>query len=169
MRRWIIQLPNNSVSLQWRHNERDGVSNHHHLDCLPRRRSKKIPKLRVTGHCKGNPPATGWFPSQRAHNAESVFIWWRHHVAVKSRFYALNDTLLICAIKKDWAVWNMCTAKYSSSRGIRATATNKKHALYNVCYTRQMVISTETHRQTKYGEYKALPIDCFIKCEVHEI
>ena len=36
-------------SLQWRHNERDGVSNHRHLDCLFncvfRRRSKKTSKL----------------------------------------------------------------------------------------------------------------------------
>ena len=37
----------------WRHNERDGVSNHRRLDCLHnrlfRRRSKKTSKLRVTG------------------------------------------------------------------------------------------------------------------------
>ena len=44
-------------SLQWRHDERDGVSNHQHHECLLnrlfRRRSKKTPKLRqlwpVTG------------------------------------------------------------------------------------------------------------------------
>ena len=39
--------------LEWRHNERDGVSNHQLLDCLLnrlfRRRSKKTSKLRVTG------------------------------------------------------------------------------------------------------------------------
>ena len=38
--------------LQWRHNERDGVSNHRRLDCLLNRlfwyRSKKISNLRVT-------------------------------------------------------------------------------------------------------------------------
>ena len=41
------------TSLQWRHNERDGVSNHQPHDCLlnrlSRRSSKKTPKLRVTG------------------------------------------------------------------------------------------------------------------------
>ena len=67
-------------SLQWRHNERGGVSNHRHLDCLLnhsfRRRSKKSPKLRVTG----NSPVTGEFPAQRISNAGNVSIWWRHHV-----------------------------------------------------------------------------------------
>ena len=79
-------------SLQWRHNERDGVSNHHPHDCLRKRlfgsRSKKTPKLRVTGLCAGNSPVTGEFPAQRASYAENVSIWWRHHVRcpLKSRF-----------------------------------------------------------------------------------
>ena len=42
-------------TLQWRHNERDGVSNHQPYDCLLsrlfRRKSKKPPKLHVTGLC----------------------------------------------------------------------------------------------------------------------
>ena len=70
-------------ALQWRHNERDGVSNHQPHDCLLnllfKRRSKKISKLRVTGLCAGNSPVTGEFPAQRASNAENVYIWWRHH------------------------------------------------------------------------------------------
>ena len=48
--------------LQWRHNERDGVSNRRRLDYLLnrlfRRRSEKTSKIRVTGLCKGNPPVT---------------------------------------------------------------------------------------------------------------
>ena len=71
---------------QWRHNERDGVSNHkpHHclLKRLFRRRSKKTSKLCVTGLCEGNSPVTGEFPAQRASNAENVSIWWRHHAVV---------------------------------------------------------------------------------------
>ena len=43
------------MSLQWRHNKRDGMLNHRRLDCLLnrlfRRRSKKTPKHRVTGLC----------------------------------------------------------------------------------------------------------------------
>ena len=72
-----------SITLQWRHDERDDVSNHQPHDCLlnrlSRRRSKKTSKLCVTGLCEGNSPETGEFPAQRASNAENVFIWWRHH------------------------------------------------------------------------------------------
>ena len=71
-------------SLQWRHNGRDGVSNHQPHDCLLnllfRRRSKKSSKLRVTGLSVGHSPVTGEFPAQWASNAENVSIWWRHHV-----------------------------------------------------------------------------------------
>ena len=69
--------------LQRRHDGRDHVSNHQPRDCLlnrlSRRRSKSTPKLRVTGLCEGNSPATGEFPAQRVSNAENVSIWWRHH------------------------------------------------------------------------------------------
>ena len=48
------------ATLQWRHNDRDGVSNHQPHDCLFkrlfRRRSKKTSKLRVIGLCAGNSP-----------------------------------------------------------------------------------------------------------------
>ena len=51
---------NQTVTLQWRQNERDGVSNHRRLDCLLdrmfRRRSRKTSKPRVTGLCEGNSP-----------------------------------------------------------------------------------------------------------------
>ena len=50
------------IVLPWHHNERGGVSNHRHLDCLLnrlfRRWSKKTSKLRVTGLCEGNSPVT---------------------------------------------------------------------------------------------------------------
>ena len=67
----------NSI-LRWRHNERDGVSNHQPHDCLLkclfRRRSKKTTKLRVTGLCAGNSTVIAEFPAQRATNAENVSI-----------------------------------------------------------------------------------------------
>ena len=57
-------------TLQWRHNKRDGVSNHRRLDCLLnrlfRRRPKKTSKLRITGFCEGKSPVTSEFPAQRA-------------------------------------------------------------------------------------------------------
>ena len=76
-----------SLSLQWHHNERDGVSNHQPHDCLLnrlfKRRSKKTSKPRVTGYCARNSPVAGEFPAQMASNAENVSIWWRHHVIVE--------------------------------------------------------------------------------------
>ena len=82
---------------EWRHNKRDGVSNHRRLDCLRgrlfRHRSKKIAKLCVTGLCERNPPVTGGSPSQRASNAENVSTWWRHHDSPVP--------------KHNW-VWTMC-------------------------------------------------------------
>ena len=70
-------------TLQWRHNERYGVSNHQPNDCLLkrlfRRRSKKTSKLRVTGLFAGNSPVSGEFHAQMASNAENFSIWWRHH------------------------------------------------------------------------------------------
>ena len=71
------------LSLEWRHNGRDRVSNHQPHDCLLNRlfrhRSKKTSKLRLTGLCVGNSPGTGEFPAQMASYAENVSIWWRHH------------------------------------------------------------------------------------------
>ena len=73
------------ITLQWRHNEHDGVSNHQPNDCLLnrlfRRSSKKTSKFRVTGLCEGNSPVTGEFPAQRASNAEKVSIRWRNHAS----------------------------------------------------------------------------------------
>ena len=71
------------MTLHWRHNEHDGVSNHQPhdwlLDRLFRCGAKKASKLRGTGLCAGNWPVTDEFPAQRTRNAENVFIWWRHH------------------------------------------------------------------------------------------
>ena len=52
-----IVSPHTVMSLRWRHNERDGVSNHQPHDCLlnrlSRRRSKETSKLCVTGLLRG--------------------------------------------------------------------------------------------------------------------
>ena len=88
---WDVGLYNLHLvlSLQWRHNGRDCVSNHQSHDCLLsrlfRRRSKKTSKLRVTGLCAGNWSVTGEFPTQKASNAENVSIWWRHHVITQHK------------------------------------------------------------------------------------
>ena len=70
-------------ALRWRHNGRDGVSNHQPHDCLLnrlfRRISKKISEPRVTGLCAGNSPLTGEFPITKGQWRGNVSIWWRHH------------------------------------------------------------------------------------------
>ena len=89
-RQWTRSSLNQMIicSLQKHHHERYGVSNHQPRDCLLNRlfrhRWKKTSKLRVTGLCAGNSPATGEFSAQRASNAKNVSIWWRHH-AVSSQ------------------------------------------------------------------------------------
>ena len=78
-------------TLQWRHNQRNGVINHRHHGCLIdrlfRHRSKKTLKHRVTGLC--NSPVTGVFPMQMVSNAGKCFhlitsswLWSRNHVSV---------------------------------------------------------------------------------------
>ena len=80
--------------LHWRHNGRDGVSNHQPYDCLVNRlfghRSKKTSKLRVTGLCEGNSLGTGKIPAQMASNAKNICIWWRHHKSPSYQYKVSN-------------------------------------------------------------------------------
>ena len=81
----LFGLQHWDITLQWRHNGHDSVSNHQPHYCLLnrlfRRRSKKTSKLCVTGLCAGNSQGTGEFPAQMASNAENFSIWWQHHDA----------------------------------------------------------------------------------------
>ena len=90
-------------TLQWRHNERDRVSNHQPHDCLLNRlfrhRWLKSSKLRITGLCAGNSPGTSELPAQRASNAENVSIWWRHYdKAIAKHNKPQNQTQNICDV-----------------------------------------------------------------------
>ena len=80
---WDCSGGDSYFTLQWRHNRRNGVSNHKPHDCLlnrlSRRRSRKTSKLRGTCLCARNSPVTGELPEQMASNAENVSIWWRLH------------------------------------------------------------------------------------------
>ena len=57
------------------------VSNHQQLDCslvclgLQRKHAKPV----LLALCERNPLVTGGFPSQKATNAESLFLSWHHH------------------------------------------------------------------------------------------
>ena len=78
-----FQISNRLISLQWRNNECDGVSDHQPHECLlnhlSRCRSKKTSRLRTTGLYQG---IRWWLVNspQMASNAENVSIWWRHRV-----------------------------------------------------------------------------------------
>ena len=75
---YVVIWMDDVCPLQWRHNGREGVSNHHSHGCLlnriSRSRSKKKSKLRVTGLCEGNSPVSGEFPAQMANYTEDVAI-----------------------------------------------------------------------------------------------
>ena len=72
-----------SISLHWRHNERHGVSNHRHIDCLRNRFVQAHTQGNINTprhwHLWGKSTDDRWIPITRASVAENVFIWWRHH------------------------------------------------------------------------------------------
>ena len=104
------------ISLQWRHNERDGVSNQQPHDCLLsrlfRRRSKKISKHCVTGLCAGNSPVTDEFLAQVASNADNISIWWCHYVEFESH-------AMTCNMLKHVHGFSLSYMKYRKMFGIR--------------------------------------------------
>ena len=84
------QTSNRKISsLQWRHNDHDGVSNHQPHGCILNRllRAQIKENIKAPRHWPlcGEVTGTGEFPTQRASNVENVSIWWRHHVKSQSR------------------------------------------------------------------------------------
>ena len=77
--------------LQWRHNGRNGVSDHQPHDCLLnrlfKRWSKKTPKFHVTGRCAGNSPEPGEFP---------------HKEPVTRKMFPFDDAIM-------YLCWEVCT------------------------------------------------------------
>ena len=106
----LVDIYSVMVSLQWRHNERDGLSIHQPYDCLLnrllRRRSTKTSKLRVTGLCAGNSPVTGEFPAQTASNAESISIWWRHNGWIGQNLLGIIIGIVKYVLLMDWNCWD---------------------------------------------------------------
>ena len=106
--RFLIALPINT--LQWRHHELDGITNHQPhdclLNCLFRRWSKKTSKLRVTGLCEWNSPMTGEFPAYTASNAENASIWWRHHcLSICKLDISMNWASIHYAVRRPITIW----------------------------------------------------------------
>ena len=85
-----------NCALQWRHHERDGVSNYWRIDCLLNRlfrcRSMNTSQPRVTGLCEGNSP----------------------HKGVESRkMFPFDDVIMVC-----WPVWQLQIEPSSRATGI---------------------------------------------------
>ena len=125
------------ITLQRRHNEHDGFSNHQHHDCLLnrsfKRRSKKTSKLRVTGFCEGNSPVTGELPEQRASNAENVSIWWRHHEIKLER---------ACMSVSPERTFRLCSKRFCVQTGCLIALDNKAKYLF-IEYNRVWLRSEE--------------------------
>ena len=120
--------------LRWRHNGRDGVSNHQPHDCLFNRlfryKSKKASKLRITTLCVGNSSVTVEFLAQMASNVENVSVWWCH------RDQRIIRTILgrfKCFVKKELIrkdviyTWNM---KYFYLADYHKRANDMRELLY---------------------------------------
>ena len=79
----------------WRHNDRDGVSNHQPHDCLLnwlfKRRSKKTSKLRVTGLCAGKFTGDRWLPRTNGQQRGKCF----HLMTSSYHDSARNENVII--------------------------------------------------------------------------
>ena len=103
-------------ALQWRHNERDGVSIHQPHDCLLnrlfRRKSKKTSKLRVTGLCVGIHRS---LPTQRVSQAENISIWWGNHVSECRMMIISHKYRLLFSASVHWPFTNIQCTLHSAS------------------------------------------------------
>ena len=120
-------------TLQWRYNERGGVSYHQPHDCLLnrlfRRISKKTSKLCITGLCGGNSPVTSEFPAQRASDAEKfpfndviMIVLYGRCITSHMESYAPSHHLNQCWLIVTWTLgnkfqWNL-HQKYNNFRSI---------------------------------------------------
>ena len=125
---------------QCRHSGDDGVSNHQPHDCLLnslfRHISKKTSKLRVTGHCEGNPPVTGEFPAQRA---------------VTRKMFPLDESFWLI-LKYGW----IYTMKYLLSTGCETTTKQVMHNSAIGCILYRYVWELEWVRITQGQGYSAI-------------
>ena len=154
-----LSCTNRSLSLQWRHNGHDSISNHQPHDCLLnrvfRRRSKEKSKLRVTGLCAVNSPGTGEFPAQMAsyRSRKNVSIWWRHHERYKRRgaltVRVLHSERRSEPIGRWWGRRHRNVGRPSVKRLARARHRPKNGVKYNVSDgIRDMIVTSETWKCT---------------------
>ena len=121
-------------SLQWRHNERNGVLNHGRLDCLLkrllRRSSKLTSKFRVNDLCEGNPPVTVTcgFPSQRA-----------------SKMFTFDYVIMIYLTQLLQLIWRSSARRFCLVQIIPCHLYGKSHYLYHLCFLLIATIRKKFH------------------------
>ena len=77
--------------LQWRYNERDGVSNHQPYDCLFNRLFKAQVKENVTGLCAGNSPVmSSLVNTSYSYKCDGSYYW-----IFTDRVYCMSDQVAI--------------------------------------------------------------------------
>ena len=84
-------------SVQWRHNERDGVSNHQHHDCLLNHLFKgQIKKKHQSSASLTFVRRFHWWPMNSPHKGpeRGKCFWWRHHVARHWMFATVTQSIL---------------------------------------------------------------------------
>ena len=81
--RLFLDSSQSHQTLQWRHNERDGISNHQPRDCLFNRLFKAQIKenIKAPRHWPSWGEFTGdrWIPRTKGQYHGKASIWWRHH------------------------------------------------------------------------------------------
>ena len=102
-------------TLQWHHSGHDGISNQWLRDCLLNHLIRRTSKLHVTGHCEGNPPVTGGFPTKRASKVENVSIWWWHHEELPTLHSGSRTCFSVC-IKTIFAVTRISHCQDKNSK-----------------------------------------------------
>ena len=128
-------------ALQWRYNERDGVSDHPPHDCLLnrllRRRSKETSKLRVTGRCAGNSPVAGKFPAQRFPFDDVIMSKFDHIITshhIITSITSIESVQLyvhsswnggMCWFRKNLTAYSVHTHFLNKHRVIRSKATDR--------------------------------------------
>ena len=121
------------IALQGHHNERDGVSNHRHIDCLFKRlfrwNSNKTAKLHVTGLCEGYPPVSGGSP---------------HKWQITRQMFPFEDVIRVCMVlysvpihcqSQSWP--NVAQMSHSTSMCLQSTTMKKSIGIFYQYYRPQ--------------------------------
>ena len=133
----------NVMSLLWRHNGSDGVSNHQPHNCLLnrsfRRRSKKPPNHRVTGLCAGNSPVTDEF---------------LHKWPITRKMFPFDDVVVLRKFPLLVAseVFNITNSGTKISQNIR----HRCIQLHTDAYTYSLNLSAQTQKSSKLPKCKEI-------------